>query len=164
MKFAAASMLVVCGALLGRSRLSSLKSRLGLLGAMDSALALMAGEIELCARPLPEIFENLACRGPVELRGFFFSLSLGCAQKPAGEVWAESCRSLGLGGETFSVLCSLAPVLGGYDGRRQAAEIERVRQYLERETERVGGEIALKGKSWPALGACFAGMAAMLMM
>lgn len=164
LKIAAGGLLVICGALLGRGRLTELKSRLALMLAVDDALALMAGEIVLCARPLPEAFESLSVRGPEGTREFFRALSRGCAEKTAAEVWAECCGGLDIGEGARAALMTLGAVLGCYEAQRQGAEIERVRLGIRTEAEGLRQLISSKGKSWPALGACFAGMAAMLLM
>ena len=162
MRILGAALLVLCGAALGLGRLANMKKTMAFLRAMDKALGLMAGEIELCARPLPELFELVSVRGDEPVRGFFACLWAKCSFMSAGEAWGECCRVLELPEGIKAALLPLGAVLGCYDGPRQCAELALVRRSLTAEAEAVRERLASKGRTWPALGACLAGVAAML--
>ena len=161
LKLAGAAILILCGAMAGAAMLRERRRSLVLLEELKSALGLIGGEIELCARPLPDIFRSLSRRGGT-VGAFFFAVCEGCAQLPAGEVWQRCCGELELREEEKCTLAALGDVLGQYDGQRQAVEIESVRRRIGEFEQRRQNEIREKGKSWPMLGACAAAMAALL--
>lgn len=162
-KILGAVLLVLSGAWLGLSKAIRMKKRLRFLTAMDSALALMAGEIALMDRALPELFEMLAQRGPGETRDFFRLLLLKCGSSTAGEAWEKALEFLELEGDEKAALGALTAVLGRYESQRQSAEIEAVRRSLKACADGLALEIEHRGKSYPALGMCAAGIAAMLL-
>lgn len=163
LKMLGAALMIAAGGALGFGGMTALHRRLRLLSALDASLALMEGEIALCRRPLPETFELLAQRGAEETRGLFACLALKCADMPAWEAWEECCALLELPEGAKGALLSLAPVLGAYEGERQSVEIAAVRRSLSASAAELRAEIASKGKSYPALGACLAGIAAMML-
>lgn len=162
LKILGAALLVLCGAAVGFGRVRDMRAQLALLRAMDASLALMAGEIELCARPLPEIFGILALRGARETRSFFARLEQKCTVVPAGEAWEQCCAELGLPEGGKRALLSLSAVLGAYDAQRQGGEIALVRSGLKAEEECLLEALRSKGRGCPALGACLAGIAALM--
>jgi len=163
LKLIGAALFILCGGVLGFSKLAENRRSLELMRAMDNALGLMAGELELCARPLPELFELLAIRGDARVRGFFACLSLTCSAMGATEAWRRCCSTPEIPERVREILLSLAAVLGSYDAEHQCAEIELVRRQLKAEESRMQTFLSTQGRSWPALGACIAGAAAMLL-
>jgi len=162
-KVLSVALLMLGGALLGTKSLARIKAELKLTEAMAAALGLMSGDIGLCARPLPEVFARAAQCGPEALRELFGAMSLRCGLESAAEVWQKCAEGLELGDTAKKALMSLSPVLGAYDAESQCREIERVRGLLYAEVERLRAEIGSRAKNRPALGACLAGIAAMLL-
>ncbi len=162
-KLLGAIILVLCGGVLGFGKRMFLRRRIALLNALDSSLSLMTAEIELCGRPLPEIFALLALRGAEETGPFFASLAEKCGSMSAAQAWDEACRGLELPQEALRALSSASAVLGAYDAQRQSAEIGSLRRSLVSVRENLSAELHERGASYPVLGACLAGIFAMLM-
>lgn len=163
LKILGAALLVLCGGVLGFGGLKKLREELAFLRAMDGALGIMAAEIELCARPLPDLFALLGERGVERTRGFFLLAYAKSGDMSAGEAWAECCRQPSLPKSAREALAPLSAVLGAYDAERQCGEIALARRALASEAARFEQKLGSRGQSWPALGACLAGVAAMLM-
>lgn len=164
LKFAGFALLVISGALFGLQCLGEKKRRLGFMRDMDTALAVMASEISLCARALPELFAGLSESAPHSVREFFAVAAIKCEECGACDGWREACEFAGTTEEGRMALCSLAPILGATTGERQCAELERVRLLLAMECERLGKAIDSRLKSWPAMGACLGGLAAIMLL
>ncbi len=162
-KILGAGLLIICGGALGFSRLSAQRRQISLLEDLDSSLAVMEGEIALCSRALPEIFETLARESSRECAELFGELVKSCERMSAGVAWRECLEKMELPPEALRALVSVGAVLGAYDGERQRAEIAHVRERLGAIRDSIKAELAAKGKSYPTLGACFAGIVAMLM-
>ena len=164
LKILGAALLVLCGALGGLSRVRQAKDGLALLEELHAALGLMAGQIELCARPLPDILELLSRESGGQSAAFFAAAAECCALMPAGEAWRRCCGGLALADAEKRARAGLGSVLGCYGAEKQAAEIEALRRRLAEFAEGRRREIAEKQKGLPALGACLAAMAALLVM
>ena len=85
------------GAALGFERSARVKRRARLLSALCAALGVMAEEISLLRTPLPELFAQLAERGPEESRAFFAGLSAADGS-PLSERWSACADALPLAG------------------------------------------------------------------
>ena len=155
-------LLVLCGGMLGLGCLKEIKRQRFAIEEMDRCLALMESEISLCERPLPEIFEKLALICTKSCRSVFSEMSQACLEKSAAEAWRRGVAKLELGDEAENALLSLSDVLGFTEGRRQSAEIENTRKRLSPLMEKLRHRIEEKGKCYPLLGACFAGIAALM--
>ena len=162
LKLIGAVMLVACGAFAGMGRLSALRREMAVLRALDTALAIMAGELEFCARPLPELFALISERSGGKVSAFFSELEEKCCRKSFAEAWKDCCRSALLPTAAVGTILPLGDVLGMYDIPRQCAEISLARRNLGLELEKLEERLRTKDRFWPALGACAAGMAAML--
>ncbi len=163
LKILGVALLVLCGGAVGFGRLAALRRHIGLLAAIDNSLDMMEAEIALCGRPLPEIFELLALRGARETRGFYSSLAEKCGYMSAAEAWVECSSQLELPDEALRAILSLAAVLGAYDGERQSGSIAALRRALSLTANSLKAELGSRAKNYPALGACLAGIVAMLM-
>lgn len=162
LKILGAALLVLCGTLAGLGRVGEEKRKLALLEELNGALALMAGQIELCARPLPDIFELLGREGVGHSSAFFAAAAKCCALIPAGEAWRRCCAGLPLGEGEKRAIAGLGSVLGAYGAERQAAEIEALRRQLAASAEKLRLELGQKYRGLPALGACLAAMVSLL--
>ncbi len=153
---------VLCGTMLGLGRLREIKRQLSVMEGMDASLALMESEIALCERPLPDIFEKLSFSCSKNSSAFIKMREI-CLERSAAEAWNIGIESLELSGEAEKALLSLGVILGTTDGERQSAEIESTRKILSAIIEKQRRQIAEKGKSYPLLGFCFAGIAALML-
>lgn len=162
LKMLGAAMLLISGSWLGMAKVKRMKKRMRLLSAMDGALALMSGEIANVGRALPEVFEMLTKHGPEETGDFFRLLCLECERLTAGEAWSGALDFLQLEEDEKLLLKSLSGILGRYDSLRQSSEIESVRRGLASCAESLHLEMESRGRSYPALGMCAAGIAVML--
>ncbi len=159
-KIIGAALLVACGGALGLGRLHAAGGRIALLNMLDRALSMIEAEISLCSRPLPDVFEQLRRETDCEL---FAALSESCAYLSAGDAWRLWAEGLELPPEGKVVIGSLGEVLGRYDASRQSGEIRAVRERLKGMQENLQREKETKQRHYPVLGACLAGIAAMLM-
>ncbi len=159
LKVMGAALMVACGAVLGTKRLAEAGKKISLLEDLDAALASMEAEISLCLRPLPDIFSRLSLGKGGEL---FQGLSEMCDSMSAGEAWTKWCGELDIPWEAKRSLGSLGDILGAYDARHQGAEITAVRTALGCIREGLQREKDSKQRHYPMLGACLAGIAAML--
>ncbi len=155
-------LLVLCGGLLGFGQLKEIKRQLSVIEEMDECLAMMESEIALCERPLPEVFEKLALKYAKSCSCAFSEMSEICLKSSAAEAWSKGVERLELCDDAEKALLSLGEILGLTDGRRQSAEIENTRKRLSSVMDKLRRQIAEKGKSYPLLGFCFAGIAALI--
>ena len=151
-------LLLVCGGILGWEKLKEIKNQLAIIEGMDECLALMESEIALCERALPDIFENLAERCPKSCKNAFSLMSEQSAGLSAGEAWKIGIKTLGLYDEAENALLSLSEILGAMNAKRQSAEIEKTRNILRAAAHTQTKRIEEKGKTYPMLGFCFAGI------
>lgn len=149
---------------MGLSKTMELKREIRLIAAFDEALDYIGGEIEFLCRPIPELFEELALRGPAALRTFFAGVAEGLFMRPFPELWRERLEALELDGDTLSVLCRLGDYLGRYEAAKQAAEISAARAGLDRIRRRLLARRDKFAAVWPGLGACFGAMLAIILL
>ncbi|MBE7016702.1 MAG: hypothetical protein E7420_00890 [Ruminococcaceae bacterium] len=154
---------VICGGIIGYGRLREIKRQLAVIEEMDSSLALMESEIALCERSLPDIFENLTLKCAKHCSGAFSKMRDVCLVSSAGEAWRGGVETLELVGEAENALLALGGVLGATDGKRQSAEIANARITLLAVKEKLSKEMNEKGKSYPLLGFCIAGIVALML-
>ncbi len=162
LKIVGGALLVLCGGIIGYEKLKEIKRQLAIIEAMDDCLALVENEIALCERPLPDIFETLSIKSPKTCRDAFSVMSKSCAEVSAGQAWDKGIKTLDLDGNAETVLLSLGEVLGAMNGKRQSAEIEKTRNILRSVRQRHIKQIEEKGKTYPLLGFCFAGIIMLL--
>lgn len=161
-KLLGALLFILCGGILGYGKLSKLKKRLSVLESIDDALAVMDGEIFLCERPLPDIYMLMAERNSDLLRDVFLNMNEDCLILSAGRAWCKGIRDLDLTEEAEKILLGLGSILGVVDGQRQSAEIKNARAALWEMRNRLRNSLQEKGKSYPLLGVCFAGILALV--
>lgn len=149
---------------MGLGQLSEMRRVCRLLRAMDGSLMLLGGEIELCARSLPEVFNMLGRKSPEPCRGFFACLAVKCEFMSAAEAWEGCCELLELPEAAKGAIRELAPVLGVYDASAQCAAIAAARNRLAEEYDGAKERMSRAGKSYPMLGFCLAGIAALMIM
>ncbi len=162
LKVLGALLLMFCGGFVGLSKKKSLRRNALLLEQLESSLAYISAEIALCCRPLPEIFEYLSTSHSKAVSGFYSSLVQKCESMSAGEAWDVCCRELELPEDALRALCSVSSVLGVYDGERQSSELEMLRISLGNVRNRLTAEMKSRAAGYPALGACLAGIFAMM--
>ena len=155
-------MLILCGGVLGFEKLREIKRQLSIVEGIDDCLALMESEIALCERPLSDIFKNLSEKCPRSCRVAFSVMSQYCAKLSAGEAWQKGIKVLELDEDAENVLLALGEILGMTNSKRQSAEIEKARRLLRSFREKETKQIEEKGKSYPLLGFCLAGIVALL--
>jgi len=158
-KLIGSALLVACGAYIGAKKLLETRESIRLMDRLENSLAVMEAEISLCSRPLPDVFEQLSRETEGEL---FVALKESCALFSACEAWKQWCKGLEIPVEAKNALYSLGEVLGQYDASRQSAEILMARKHIGRIKEGLKKEEDAKQRNYPILGACFAGIAAML--
>ena len=163
LKLVGVILFLLCGVMLGFGRVKEIKKQLSLMEDMDACLALMESEIALCERPLPDIFEKLSFNCSKCCSQAFWLMSEVCQNSSAAEAWRMGMESLELGEEAKKVLLSLSGILGVTEGRRQSGEIVNTRNVLSSIMEKQRRLLAEKGKSYPLLGFCFAGIAALIL-
>lgn len=161
-KLLGAALFVLCGGIIGYHPVRTLKQQLRLLECIDSALGIMEGEISLCARPLPDIFDSLSRTAEKKQRDIFSEIKNNCLRLSGGEAWCLVMGELELPEEARRALCALGTVLGNCDGKRQSAEISNVRAKLAFIGQQLRAQLESKAKSYPGIGAGIAGIAAML--
>ncbi len=154
-------MILAAGFAGGHALLADMRRQSAFITALDSALGLLEAEIERL-RPLPECFYILSQRGPGEARELFSSLAEACGSMTAAEAWEKALADLNA--REREILLPLAMVLGARDAAAQCAEIAAVRKALDAAAESLRADIAAKGKSYPLMGLCAAGIAAALIM
>ena len=159
LKLVGAAMLVACGAMLGMGRLNEEREKIKLIDKIIRALGMLEGEIKLCSRALPDAFEKIARELDDNL---FANLSETCLSMNAGEAWKNWTENLPLPSSATQLLHSLGECLGQSDGEKQAMEIVAVRTRLVEMNEEMRSKIKASAKNYPLIGACFAGMAAMM--
>ena len=163
LKFIGGILLVLCGGSIGVKKLNYVKKSLAALEGMDNSLTLMEGEIYLCERPLPEIFEMLQQRSCEPCSAAFEKMNEVCFNCGAETAWINGIKSLALPEDAEKALMALGTVLGSTDGKRQSAEIQNTRNSIAASKERLKREIEEKGRSYPLLGLCFAALAAIIL-
>ena len=160
LKIIGGGLLVFSGAALGLGILRERGRCLALLRTVDRALSFMETEICLCLRPIPDIFRDLDSKEP---GGLFQRLSEGGEYLSAGEHWANWAEELPLPPEGRDIISSLSAVLGMCDIERQSTEIKRAREGLHALVVELEAEKKAKMRHYPLLGACMAGIAAILL-
>ena len=147
------ALLVLAGALLGREKLAEMRRRRACLRTLAGALGRLAGALEALESPLGELFSRLTdCP-------FFACVAAGFGSEPLERLWRRACETQPIGPEERAALASLGAVLGRCDTPRQCAEIALVRQSLSDAADALDGEIAARGRRFPAL---FAALGAIL--
>lgn len=162
-KIAGALLMAFAGAALGVERSARVKLRARLLSALCAALGVMAEEISLLRTPLPELFGQLAERGPEETRAFFAELSAADGS-PLSERWSACADELPIRVEEREVLRALGLSLGRYDAASQCTQIEHVRAQLQRMTEEARSERDGKAKTYVGLGLSLGAMLAVILL
>ena len=158
-KLIGATMLVACGAMLGMGKLNEEREKIMLIDKIIRALGMLEGEIKLCSRALPDAFDKIAKELDDDL---FSNLGENLLTMNAGEAWKNWAQNLPLPPLALLSLESLGECLGQYDGEKQAMEIVAVRTRLVEMNEEMRSKIKASAKNYPLIGACFAGMAAMM--
>ena len=162
LKIIGAGLFILCGAMLGIGRLCTLRREISVFREFDKALSLMQAELEFCARPLPELFSILSGRGEGCVSAFFESAAEKCLIMNGSESWRMCCMDESVPAAAAEAMLPLGDVLGAYDVQRQCGEIALARQNLFRESERLERRISEKERFWPLMGACAAGVVAIL--
>ena len=152
-------LLVCCGAIWGLKQLRDTVAAIESLDALDGALSAMEAEINLCLRPLPDIFSRLSSG---KLGEIFREMAENCDIMSAGEAWGIGIEAIELPREAHKGLERLSGVLGLYDAQRQSREIRSVRDALRGIRSGLLREKETKKHHYPLLGACFAGIVAMI--
>lgn len=162
-KIAGALLMAFAGAALGFERSARVKRRARLLSALCAALGVMAEEISLLRTPLPELFAQLAERGPEETRSFFAGLSAADGS-PLSERWSACADALPLADEERETLRALGLSLGRYDAVSQCAQIEHTRALLQHMTDQARSERDGKAKTYVGLGLSLGAMLAVILL
>ena len=157
-KLLGTAMFISCGAMMGASKLREEKETIANLEKIIRGLGILEGEIKLCSRPLPDAFEKMA----LEAGELFSPLAENCRNMSAAEVWEKWMEEQSLPYAAMEIMKSLGGVLGQYDGERQAVEIMAVRIGLGEIRDGIREKMNSSSKHYPLMGACFAGIAAMM--
>ena len=134
----------------------TLRARARAAEGMAAGLALLEGELELGAPPLPRLLERAARRAAGPARELF----LRCAgeldrleEEPFAALWRRwTAQCAGLSRESREALLPLGDLLGQREGRAQAEGIARVRRHLEDIAAREREDSCRQGRVFQALG------------
>ena len=113
----------------------SLRARARAAEEMAAGLALLEGELELGAPPLPQLLERAARRAAGPARTLFLRCAGGLdrlEEEPFSALWARwTAECAGLSQESREALLPLGDLLGRREGRTQAEGVAQVRRRLE---------------------------------
>ena len=132
LKILGAALLVLCGGVLGLGGLKRLREELAFLRSMDGALGIMAAEIELCARPLPELFATLSgrCGGEGKTLAGMVTEGFSSPERASfGAIWASALT--GYPRREREILLRLGDVLGRGAVEMQLPVIALCRREME---------------------------------
>ena len=123
---------------------------------MAAGLALLEGELELNAPPLPRLLERCARRAEEPAKGFLTRCARGMdrlGEVPFSAVWRQEVEECGgLSRACRETLLPLGDLLGRRESRVQAEGVAQVRRRLEELAGREQEESRRQGRVLQALG------------
>ena len=143
-------------AVLGYRAAAGLRARVQAVGQMAGGLALLEGELELDAPPLPRLLERCARRAEEPAKRFLTRCARGMdrlGEVPFSAVWRQEVEECGgLSRACRETLLPLGDLLGRRESRVQAEGVAQVRRRLEELAGREQEESRRQGRVLQALG------------
>lgn len=151
-----AVLIAVGCAVLGFRAAAGLQAQVRAVGQMAGGLALLEGELELDAPPLPRLLERCARRAEEPAKRFLTRCARGMdrlGEVPFSAVWRQEVEECGgLSRACRETLLPLGDLLGRRESRVQAEGVAQVRRRLEELAGREQEESRRQGRVLQALG------------
>ena len=153
-KYSLLILIFVVSSAIGKMKSEKYYKRVEELREIENMLCQLKTKIRFTASPLREIFQELASNNTTVIGIFLEKTSENMEENSFNVAWNKSIEEMmwNLNEEDISILKDLGKILGKSDVEGQVNEIELVRTFIEKQTQKAEVEKSKNAKIYKTLG------------